>query len=178
MNLKLSRHPQNMKRRALATNNNQQTESNSALRDTIPDYGKSVFAAEERDTRRTQVDALLDQTAVWYRDIVIKKKLPPETVAFRIKLFNLIKNDFLKAAFEEIEKIGKTNKKKLATKYQQNTLAYIGILRNSQYEQLIGAALADRLTAIFNDGDWHSAEGLGAMLLQLRPLLTSSFEND
>lgn len=178
MNLKLSRHPQNMKRRALATNNNQQTESNSALRDTIPDYGESVFAAEERDTRRTQVDELLDQTAVWYRDIVIKKKLPPETVAFRIKLFNLIKNDFLKAAFEEIEKIGKTNKKKLAAKYKQNALAYIGILRNSQYEQLIGAALADRLTAIFNDGDWHSAEGLGAMLLQLRPLLTSSFEND
>lgn len=167
-----------MKRRALATNNNQQTESNSALRDTIPDYGESVFAAEERDTRRTQVDELLDQTAVWYRDIVIKKKLPPETVAFRIKLFNLIKNDFLKAAFEEIEKIGKTNKKKLAAKYKQNALAYIGILRNSQYEQLIGAALADRLTAIFNDGDWHSAEGLGAMLLQLRPLLTSSFEND
>jgi hypothetical protein len=150
-------------------------------RDTQPDLNPEQTTERDIGTGRGSVKELLCQSLGWYSpdgNVHIRKLISKESHSFRTKLFNLIKNDFLKSAFSQMQKEPKKYQKTMAAGFRQATMNYLKLLAGEEYRAVIDEKLLLRLTRLFTRGNWQDEEGISKMLEQARNILTSPYETD
>lgn len=149
------------------------------LRDTVPDGTSPTNGNTETRHDCASIRDVILQSLQWYspqQNINIRKLIPQESHAFRVKLFNLLKTGYLQEAFRTLPK--ETEKQRLLRRntLQRATLEYLGLLRAERYQQYLNDTLLDQLKSVFQHGDWQSAQGIGTMLEEIRNMLTTPFE--
>lgn len=139
---------------------------------------KNIPAAEISHVRVRATDSL-QQTLEWYNQTPVRIDAPGPAgtsvseywevcLEFRKKLFNILKNDYIKRAYDALA-LEEPQRSWICKTYQTEMIAYLSLIINDpQYEHVLPSVLTKYLAELAQYADWTLDSHLVALRVQIR----------